>query len=137
MMLVGQLTLGASTSLTVTANEQETVPSLLEAEQVTAFVPTGNALAEGGVHVTTGGGAPATAGAKTTIAEHWPTLLVTTMSSGQVMVGGFATAATGKSAISRTARNRASAFAACKIAQSRRTWAERRVLSGIKTTAHL
>ena len=57
-MLPGQLMTGGRVSRTTTLNEQEAVPALFEAVQVTVFVPSGKTLPEGGLHVTTGTGLP-------------------------------------------------------------------------------
>src|SRR5436309_15821753 len=90
-MSAGQVSDGGCESFTITLKPQLAVPHTFDAVQLTAFVPTGNALPEVGVQVTVGAGVPVLPTVKSTLLEHWPGAAGTVMSLGQVIVGAEST----------------------------------------------
>src|SRR4051812_5421078 len=88
-MFAGQVTVGASLSMTRTLNEHVSMlPLESVALQVTVFVPLGNTLSEGGVQTTEAPPQLSVAlGAKLTRASHRPCSVLTTMFVGHVMTG--------------------------------------------------
>src|SRR5207247_3306586 len=86
----GQLIDGAWLSVTMTSNEHAAPPQLLEAVQVTVFVPAGNGCGEvitvaPSLHSTAGVGMPVAVVANVTKAEHWFGPVFETIVLGQVM----------------------------------------------------
>src|SRR2546425_12582869 len=92
----GQLIDGAWLSTTMTSNEHAAASQLLEAVQVTVFVPAGNACGEvitvaPSLHSTAGVGMPVAPVANVTKAEHWFGPVFETIVLGQVMTGAVLT----------------------------------------------
>ena len=85
----GQVITGGSVSFTVTLNVQELVlPVASVAVTVTSVVPTGNVLPEAGtLEVVTPGQLSVVVDEKVTTASHWPGILLTVISAGQVTTG--------------------------------------------------
>src|SRR6185436_7881998 len=90
-MFAGQVSTGASLSVTVTVKLQlPTLPAASVAEQLTVVDPFGKAVPEAGLHVTAPrpGQLSVALVVNETTAEHWPGSLFTAMFAGQVRTGG-------------------------------------------------
>ena len=107
----GQVSVGACTSLTVMVNVQLVVPQGLVTVTVTVVIPTLKkeplpsplplpVVAPMKLYVTVGAGVPVTVVLYVTMAPHWPVVLDTVMSAGQVTDGGALATVTVVEAIS-------------------------------------